>query len=126
MENAECPQCCEQTITAKQKFKTGKWSTIFCPSCNGRMCAQPIVLALMYVVLTWNFLFFGYLAVSESSIIYAAILVVVWAIIEFFIFYVPLSRMRALQKPNNDNGSQERTQEESQKRDHKDKDTSDG
>ena len=101
MENSECPQCSENTITPAQKFKAGKWSTIFCPSCGARMCTNPIVLALLYFVLTWNLLFFGYMAVRESSISYAVMMIAGWALIEFFIYYIPLSRMRAL-KPNND------------------------
>ena len=96
MENAECPQCSEQTITPKQKLIAGKFKTIFCPSCGGRMCAHPIVLALLHFVLTWNFLFFGYLAIKESDMSYAVMMIAGWVILEFFIYYIPLSRMRAL------------------------------
>lgn len=96
MENAECPQCSEKTITLMQKIKAGKWATIYCPSCNCRMCASPVMLAMMYFVLTWIFLFFGYLAVRESDISYALMMIVGWLIMEFFIYYIPLSRMRSL------------------------------
>ncbi|MDH3326929.1 MAG: hypothetical protein OEM38_09470 [Gammaproteobacteria bacterium] len=96
MEKIECPQCSEQTITLGQKFKAGKWATIFCSNCNARMCANPIVLALLYFVLIWNVLFFAYMAIRESSIYYGIAMIVGWAIIEFFIYYIPLSRMRAL------------------------------
>ncbi|MDH5258436.1 MAG: Lar family restriction alleviation protein [Gammaproteobacteria bacterium] len=102
MENIECPHCSEATITLRQKLKAGKWATIFCPSCNARMCANPIVMALMYFALTWNFLFFGYMAVRESSIAYGITMIVGWLILELFIYYIPLSRMRAL-KPGNNN-----------------------
>lgn len=101
MAKIACPQCNEQTITFGQKFKAGKWSTIFCPNCNARMCSNPIVLALLYFVLTWNFLFFGYMAVRESSVYYGITMIVGWAIIEFFIYYIPLSRMRALKPSSN-------------------------
>ena len=101
MENNECPQCCEKTITPAQKFKAGKWSTIFCPSCDARMCCNPIILALLYFVLTWVILFFGYMAIRETSISYGIMMIAGWALIEFFIYYIPLSRMRSL-KPNND------------------------
>ena len=104
MEKIECPQCGEQTISIKQKLKAGKWATIYCPDCGARMCSNPIVLALLYFVLTWNILFFGYLAVHESSINYAITMLAGWAIIEFFMFYIPLNRMRAL-KPDNNTGS---------------------
>jgi len=97
----QCPQCGEETITVKQKLKAGKWSTIFCPNCNARMCTNPIVLALMYFVLTWNLLFFGYMAVRESSFAYAIAMIVGWLILEFFIAYVPLNRMRPLKTENN-------------------------
>ena len=99
MENLECPQCSEKTITLKQKLKAGKWATIHCPDCGARMCSNPIVLALMYFVLTWIILFFGYLAFHESNATYAVIMVVGWLIMEFFMYYIPLNRMRDL-KPN--------------------------
>ncbi len=96
MENSECPQCCEKTITLGQKFKAGKWATIHCNKCNARMCSSPVILAMMYFVLTWIVLFFGYLAVRESSFTYAIILFVGWLMVEFFMYYIPLSRMRSL------------------------------
>lgn len=121
MENIECPHCSKQTITPGLKFRAGKWSTISCPDCNGRMCSNPTVLALIYFILTWVILFFGYLAIRESSMSYAIMMIAGWVIVEFFIFYVPLSRMRSLQpasqKPENRNH---------QDKDHQDKDASDG
>jgi len=100
MEKIECPQCSEKTITVKEKLKAGKWVNIFCPDCGARMCANPIVMALMYFVLTWNILFFGYMAVRESSFTYTVLMFAGWLILELFIFYIPLNRMRPL-KPNN-------------------------
>ena len=101
MENIECPQCQEKTITTKEKLRAGKWATIFCPSCGARMCANPIVMALMYFILTWNLMFFGYMAIRESSVAYGLAMIVGWAIMELFIYYIPLNRMRAA-NPNND------------------------
>jgi len=98
MEKIECPQCSRQTITLKQKLKAGKWATIYCGDCDARMCANPVILALLYFVLTWNFLFFGYMAVRESSLGYFIAMIVGWAIIELFIYYIPLNRMRPLNK----------------------------
>jgi len=107
MENCECPHCCEQTIRPTQKIMAGKWVTILCPDCQGRMCTNPIILALLYFMLTWNIFFFGYMAIRESSIGYAVMMVVGWAIIEFFIYYIPLSRMRALKPKSTENQNRE-------------------
>jgi len=94
MEKAECPHCGEATITARLRFRAGKWLDIYCPKCGGRSCAQPIVLAIMYFMHVWNLAFFGFMAVYESSWIYFSIMVVLSLILEFFIMFIPLSRMR--------------------------------
>lgn len=101
MENTECPQCAEKTITTQQKLKAGKWANIYCPNCGARMCANPIVMALMYFILTWDILFFGYMAVRESSFTYTVLMIAGWLILELFIFFIPLNRMRPLKRNDN-------------------------
>ena len=99
MSNIECPSCNKETITFKQKLLAGKWVDIYCSSCGSRFCDQPIVLAIMHFIVTWNVLFFGYMAFHESSINYAAAAIIGWIILEFFIYYVPLTKLRPKQRP---------------------------
>ena len=99
MANIECPRCQQETISRKDKIKTGKWLNIYCDNCGARLCANPIVLALMWGILLWDIFFFGFMAVYEQSWIYFTIMLVGWAIMEFFIFYVPLSIMKPKAKP---------------------------
>jgi len=100
----ECPSCNKETITFKQKLLAGKWVDIYCTNCNSRFCDQPIVLALMHFIVTWNILFFGYMAFRESSIAYAAAMFIGWFILEFFIYYIPLTRLRS-KKPQTENNT---------------------
>lgn len=104
MEKTECPRCGEATITMFDRFKAGKWLDIYCSNCKGRMCANPIILAIMYFILCWDIFFFGFMAVYEKSWIYAAAMFIGWAILEFFILYVPLTKLRPVQQKN-PNGS---------------------
>lgn len=95
----ECPRCNKETISFKQKLLTGKWIDIYCSNCGARLCAQPIVLALLYFMLTWVIIYFGFLAVSEESVIFATMLAVGWFLIELFMYYIPL----CILKPKNSN-----------------------
>jgi hypothetical protein len=99
MANVKCPQCQKETITFKQKFLTSKWKETYCPNCNARLCANPIVLALLYFMLTWDIVLFGYLTYLENSLTYGITLVVGWFTLEYFMYYIPLSVLKP--KPSN-------------------------
>ena len=100
MLNTECPCCNKETITLKQKLIANKWVDIYCSECGTRYCAQPVILAVMSFVLTWNIIYFGYLTVMEGGLIYPSLFVGVWIVIEYFMYYIPLARLRA--KPSTD------------------------
>ena len=103
MSKIECPGCNKETITLKQKLLANKWVDIYCSECGARFCAQPVALALMSFILTWNFIYFGYLTVKEQSLTWGIAFIVGWALIELFMYYIPLSRLRA--KTNTDTSS---------------------
>jgi len=103
MPKIECPSCSKETITLKQKLLANKWVDIHCSECGARFCAQPIALALMSFILTWNFIYFGYLTVKEQSLIWGVSLFVGWTLIELFMYYIPLCKLRA--KPSADTSS---------------------
>jgi len=103
MLKTECPSCNKETITLKQKLLANKWVDIYCSECGARFCAQPIALALMSFILTWNIIYFGYLTYKEPSVTFFVMFVLGWALIEFFMYYIPLSRLRT--KPNTDTSS---------------------
>lgn len=100
MLNTECPCCNKETITLTQKLLANKWIDIYCSDCNTRFCAQPAVLAVMSFLLVWDFLYFGFLLATEGDAIFAILLFALWALIEAFMFYIPLARLRAKSKPD--------------------------
>jgi len=89
-----CPHCQEKTFSWWDKYKTGKWALLNCSHCGGRVCAQPIVLSIMYFLYVWDLMLFGYLAYLDS-LWYLLVMVVVWVILDYFSVYVPLVALRA-------------------------------
>lgn len=88
-----CPHCEENTFSWWDKYKAGKWKLLHCQKCNGRVCAQPIVLALLYFFYIWDVLLFGFLAYIDS-LWYLLVMVVGFLILDYFSVYVPLSPLR--------------------------------
>jgi len=103
MLKTECPCCKKETITLKQKLLANKWIDIYCSECGERFCAQPILLAVMSFILTWNVIYFGYLTIKQEEMIYPILFMSGWVLIEFFMFYIPLARLRP--KPAADTSS---------------------
>ena len=97
-----CPHCKKPTISLQQKYLAGKWLDIYCKECSGRICAQPILLAILYFFYTWDVMLFGYVAILKHSWMYVGILIAGWITLDLFNLTLPLSRMRpkAGQKPN--------------------------
>lgn len=61
----------------------------------------PVGLALLWFGFCWDLFFFGFMAVFEHSWIYAVVLIVGWALLEFFGYYIPLVKLRTpMQKPD--------------------------
>ncbi len=96
-----CPHCQAPVFGVKDKLLASKWKDLTCPRCGGRSCDQPILLALLYFALVWNFLLFGYLAYIEyqldapdMSLLYGVVVVAGWLALEAVGLYIPLSRMR--------------------------------
>ena len=67
---------------------------LICPKCGGRVCAQPIILAVLYFLYIWDVMLFGYLAYLDS-LWYLAVMLTGWLILDYFAIYVPLSPLRA-------------------------------
>ncbi|MDH5299775.1 MAG: hypothetical protein OEW58_00235 [Gammaproteobacteria bacterium] len=99
MENAVCPHCQEALITSKQRLLGTLWMDMYCSGCGGRSSLNHIGLALIYMTWVWNVAFFGFMAVAEESLVYLAVMLVGWGILQFFAFYLPLLRLRRKQ-PN--------------------------
>jgi len=97
----ECPRCKQETISLVQKILTNKWIDAHCPNCNARLCADPIILALLSFILTWNIIYFGYLTVNQESWTFATLFVLGWIIIEVFMYYIPLCALKPKTEDNN-------------------------
>lgn len=64
-----------------------------CINCSGRVCGQPIVLAVLSFLYVWDLMLFGYLAYLDS-LWYLLVMVVVWLVLDYFSFYIPLAALR--------------------------------
>ena len=93
MASIPCPHCREKTFSWWDKYKTGKWSLLYCTHCGGRVCAQPIVLSVLYFLYVWDLMLFGYLAYLDS-LWYLLVMVVIWLILDYLSLYVPLTALR--------------------------------
>lgn len=90
MQNTKCPRCGELTITTIDKMRAGHWYNLYCSHCNARLVAQPFVLAAIYFLVTWDIVLFGFLTWYDSNWKYFVTMIVIWLIIEYFLYYVPL------------------------------------
>lgn len=93
MASIPCPHCDENTFSWWDKYRTGKWQLLHCRQCGGRVCAQPIVLALLYFMYIWDVLLFGFLAYMDS-LWYLLVMAVGFLILDYFSVYVPLASLR--------------------------------
>ena len=91
-----CPHCGQKTFSWWDKYRAGKWAMLHCPSCGGRVCAQPIVLAVMYFFYVWDVVLFAFLAYLDT-LWYLVVMLVAWLILDYFSLYVPLTALRAKQ-----------------------------
>jgi len=72
---------------------TGGTVIHLCLQCGGRVCAQPIVLAVLSFIYVWDVMLFGYLAYLDS-LWYLAVMTAAWLILDYFTIYVPLTPLR--------------------------------
>jgi DNA-directed RNA polymerase subunit RPC12/RpoP len=89
-----CPHCGEKTFTWRDKYQAGKWAVLRCAHCGGRVCAQPIVLSILYFFYLWDLMLFGYLAYLDTAW-YLLVLLVVWLVLDYCSLYVPFTALRA-------------------------------
>lgn len=94
MASIPCPHCGEKSFSWWDKYRTGKWALLHCTTCDGRVCAQPFVLAALYFFYVWDVVLFGYLAYLDS-LWYLLVMLVGWLILDFFSVYIPLTALRA-------------------------------
>ena len=94
MASIPCPHCGEKSFSWWDKYRTGKWALLHCKACDGRVCAQPIVLAVLYFLYVWDVVLFGYLAYLDS-VWYLAVMLAGWLILDYFSIYIPLTPLRA-------------------------------
>jgi len=94
MTSIPCPHCEQKTFSWWHKYRTGKWGILRCSQCTGRVCAQPIVLAVLYFAYVWDVVLFGYLAYLDS-LWYLLVMLVGWLILDYFSVYIPLTPLRS-------------------------------
>ena len=89
-----CPHCEQKTFSLWDKYRSGKWAIMHCPECGGRVCAQPVVMAILYFFYMWDVVLFGYLAYLDS-LWYLAVGLAGWLFLDWLSLYIPLAAMRS-------------------------------
>lgn len=92
----KCPRCKTDSITLKEKYKTGIWGDITCPHCKSRLCASPWLLALIWVAYAWDVAWFSSLYYYTRNPMDFVYMVLVWLIIDALnVTYMPLAILKA-------------------------------
>ena len=106
MKSFKCPKCKEASISPRDKYRAGIWKIIFCPHCGARLCGNPVLMALAYMLYVWAFAWFIFWALLEHTWLPLLYLLPVWLLLDFLnLRLMPLSVMRprktedAAQKP---------------------------
>ncbi len=91
----KCPKCAEYSISLKDKYKLGHWMITHCKNCNARLCGQPIVLVVAYILYIWVFAWFVVWAFLDQDFMPLLYLIPAWLILDFFnVEGLPLSVLR--------------------------------
>lgn len=95
MKNFTCPKCEQDTISVKAKYLTGHWFNVYCPACGARLCAEPIITAVVYMLYFWTVAWFVVWAMAEDDWTLALYMIPVWLIIDITsLLYLPLRTLR--------------------------------
>jgi hypothetical protein len=94
-----CPHCKQPTISLKQKLLAAKWIDVYCAACGGRSCAFPILMAVLYFFLVWDFMLFGYVAYLKHSGFYVGVMIAGWLFLELCGIFIPLAAMKPKSRP---------------------------
>lgn len=69
--------------------------TISCANCGARLCAQPWLMAIGYMIYFWVIAWFATWALLDHSWLPILYLIVVWTLLDMLnIYYMPLSVLR--------------------------------
>ncbi len=101
MKNYQCPRCEQESIPFKDKYRAGLWGNIHCVNCGSRLCANPILMAVLYAAHTWNVLWWFALFYWTGHYYHLIFMLLVWVVIDFInVHYIPLSVMKPGKKPS--------------------------
>lgn len=96
MKKHQCPHCQQDTVSFKQKYLAGLWQVVNCQQCNKRSCANPIILALIYMAYAWTLAWFVFGYALEGIIDSLYYLIPIWIGLDLLnINLIPLSRMKS-------------------------------
>lgn len=95
MKSYDCPNCKQASIPVKDKYFAGIWRIIHCESCGARLCANPYLMVLGWMIYVWAAAWFGFWAYLTGSFTPLIYLLPVWLFLDFLnINLMPLSVMR--------------------------------
>lgn len=91
-----CPKCKEDVIPVRDKYYTSIWMNIYCRNCGARLCAEPIVMALLYFTYFWMAAWFITWAWMEDTWLPIFYLIPLWLLVDIMsVMYMPLMVLRA-------------------------------
>lgn len=91
-----CPKCKEEVIPVKDKYLASLWMNVYCAHCGARLCAEPIVMALLYFLYFWMAAWFIAWAWMEETWVPILYLIPLWLLVDLLsVMYMPLMIMRA-------------------------------
>ena len=95
MKQYPCPSCKTDAIPLVDKYRAGMWREIRCPHCQARLCAQPWVLMVAWILYVWVAAWFGFWAWLDHSLLPLLYMILPWLLLDFLnVSYMPLSVLR--------------------------------
>jgi len=91
----KCPHCRTLSIPLKDKYRTGVWGVIYCRHCKAKLCAYPILLGALYVVYTWDIMWFFGLYYFTRNLMDFVYMILGWLTLDALnVSFMPLAVMK--------------------------------
>lgn len=92
----KCPRCRTMSIPFKDKYRTSVWGTIHCPHCKARLCAYPLLLGALYVLYTWDIMWFAGLYYFTRNLMDFVYMILGWLVLDSLnVSFMPLAVMKS-------------------------------
>ena len=91
----KCPHCRTLSIPLKDKYRAGVWGVIYCRHCKAKLCAYPILLGALYVLYTWDIMWFFGLYYFTRNLMDFVYMILGWLTLDALnVSFMPLAVMK--------------------------------